>query len=77
MCTALEELIKQRENEGKAEGKAEDVLELLEDLEPVPEELRERIMKEKNLETLRKWVKQAARADSVESFMRVIEEAEE
>lgn len=77
MCTALEELIKQRENEGKAEGKAEDVLELLEDLEPVPEELRERIMKEKNLETLRKWVKQAARADSVESFIRVIEKAEE
>ena len=41
---------------------------MLAGLSPVPEELQERIMLEKNLDILRKWVKQAAKADSIEQF---------
>ena len=53
----------------KAEGKAEDVLELLEELGPVPEKVREQIMKEQDLPTLSKWHKAAAKAGSVECFL--------
>ena len=55
--------------EGKAEGKAEAILELLEDIGNVSDELKERIMKEKNLEILRKWHKAAARAENLEQFL--------
>ena len=68
----LEELLKDERAEGKAEGIAvgiaESILNLLAALSPVPEELQERIMLEKNLDILRKWVKQAAKADSIEQF---------
>lgn len=64
----LEELLKDERAEGKAEGKAESILELLEELAPVPEELREKIMNERNIQTLTKWVKQAVKAESVEQF---------
>ena len=33
--------------EGRVEGKAESIIELLEELGPVPEELRKKIMKER------------------------------
>lgn len=56
--------------EGKAEGKAESVIELLEELGPVSEELCEKIMHETNLGTLTKWHKLAAKADSVEQFLK-------
>ena len=55
--------------EGKAEGKAEGILEFLEEIGPVSDELRERIMSETDLELLRRWLKQAAKADSVETFV--------
>ena len=54
--------------EGKAEGKAENVLELLKDCGMVPEELQQRILYERNLEVLVRWLKLAARAGSVEEF---------
>lgn len=54
----------------KAEGKAEDVLELLEENGTVPEELKERIMMETDLSMLKKWLKAAARAESVEQFIK-------
>ena len=56
--------------QGIAQGKAEDVLELLEDLGSVPEELREIIMQERSLDILKKWHKLAARAESMEEFMK-------
>lgn len=55
-------------SEGKAEGKAEDILELLSELGPVPEELRQIIMGQKDLEVLKVWLKLAARAGSLEEF---------
>ena len=54
--------------EGRAEGKAEDTIELLEDIgEPSPS-LRKLIMEQTNLEELRRWLKLAARAKSIEEF---------
>lgn len=66
-----EELKKLRNSEfseGKAEGKAEAVLDLLEELGAVPDTLRDRIMQEKDPVLLRKWLRQAAKAVSVEQF---------
>lgn len=61
---------------GKAEGKAEAILHLLESLnegERLPESLVERIRAEKNENTLKRWLLSAARAESVEQFMEVQE----
>ncbi len=80
MCKALKELMADEleaekaegraegRAEGKAEGKAENVLELLKDCGMVPEELQQRILYERNLEVLVRWLKLAARAGSVEEF---------
>ena len=58
----------------KAEGKAESVLELLEDLGEIPEELKKKIMSQRDMETLKKWHKMAARAESLGKFEQAIEE---
>lgn len=52
----------------KAEGKAEFILELLEDIGTVPEDVRTRILKEKNTNILSQWHRAAARAESAEQF---------
>ena len=54
--------------EGKIAGKIEAILELLEDLGVVPEELKEKICAESNLDTLKFWHKLAAATISVEEF---------
>ena len=64
----LGELLKDERDEGKAEGKAEAVLELLEDYGSIPETVRERIMSETNQDILRKWLRMAARVSSVKQF---------
>ena len=53
----------------KAEGKAEFILELLEDIGTVPEDVKARILKERDLDTLGQWRRAAARAKSVEQFV--------
>ncbi len=54
--------------EGRAEGKAEDILDLLSEIGGVPAELAARIKCEQDDGTLRRWLRSAARADSVEQF---------
>jgi len=54
--------------EGKAEGKAEEVLDFLLECGSVSRELEEKIMHTLDLELLRKWLKLAARAETVEEF---------
>lgn len=54
--------------DGKAEGKAEAVLELLEELGIVPQNLKSRIMQEQDGATLKRFLKAAARAKSVRQF---------
>ena len=72
-----EKLIRKEEYEdGKAEGRtegrvsgiAESIIKLLEDLGEISEELQTRIMAEKDLQVLSKWLKLAARADSIDVF---------
>lgn len=72
----LEEWLKEEraeaKAEGKAEGKAESVLELLEEFGEVPEDLKVRIMQERNLEVLKRMMKAAVGAKSVEEFQKTI-----
>lgn len=53
---------------GIAQGKAEDILELLEECGEVPKNLRNTILEETNLERLRAWLKLSAKAGSIEEF---------
>lgn len=55
--------------DGKAEGKAEGILELLEELGDIPRDLYERVFAEKDLQQLKKWLKLAAKAESIEQFV--------
>ena len=64
----FQELLKDEREAGKAEGKAEDLLIFLQELGNVPDDLKERIMAEKNLERLRKWVKLAILSESIDEF---------
>ena len=63
--------------EGKTEGitigKAEDILELLSDLGTIPEVLQKRIQEETDLDTLKKWLKIAAKAECMEDFRKKAE----
>ena len=55
--------------EGVVTGKAQSVMELLEDLGTVPDEIKEKILNEKNPESLNEWLKATAKADSIEEFL--------
>ena len=54
--------------DGKTKGKAEDVIELLEDLGELSDSLKTCIMEQTDLELLKKWLKAAAKAKSLEEF---------
>ena len=65
----FEELLESRENAGKSIGKAEAILELLEDYGSIPSQLKDTIFSEKNPERLKKWHKLAAKVTSIEEFI--------
>ena len=65
----LELLMKDEFKAGKAEGKAESILELLEELGTVDAELETKIRSEKNMKTLSSWLKLATKTDSIEQFV--------
>lgn len=69
---AREEGLAEGRAEGRAEGKKELLLEVLEDIGKVPEELKKKIFMETDLTVLKKWIKLAARAESMEQFEREI-----
>lgn len=54
--------------EGLLKGKIQSILYLLSDIGDVPESIKEKISNETNPETLVKWLKQAANADSISGF---------
>lgn len=64
----MEDALEVRFEEGKAEGKAEGVLELLSDTGEISEDLRQRILSEEDLEVLKRWLKLAAKAETVKEF---------
>lgn len=55
-------------DEGKAEGKAEYILQLLQNKGEIPEDLQEKITSERNGEILDRWHLTAAGVDTVEQF---------
>ncbi len=68
MCSSFERLL----NKEKTEGKAEAVIELLEDLGELPDSLKTCIMEQTDTELLRKWLKVAAKATSIDEFEQVV-----
>ena len=76
MCSSFERLLNKRKAEGWTQGKlkdrAEAVIELLEDLGELSDSLKTSIIEQTDLELLRKWLKAAARAKSIEDFEQTI-----
>jgi len=60
MCSSFERLLNKEKADGRAEGKAEAVIELLEDLGELSDSLRNCIMEQMDLELQKKWLKAAA-----------------
>lgn len=58
---------------GLAQGKAESVLELLEEFGEVPEQLRASVLGQHDMNTLKAWLKYAAKAQSLEDFINCIQ----
>ena len=65
----FEEMLRDERAEGKAEAVLEMLLELMNDLGEISDELRNRITSEKDLETLKKWLRLAARSESLDEFL--------
>ena len=69
----FEEMLREERAEGRAEGKVEGtagaLFVSLEELGEIPEVVRKRIMNEKDLETLTRWLRLAVKADSLEGFL--------
>ena len=63
-----EEGRKEGKAEGKAQGKAENVLSFLNEYGRIPDDLRARILSQRDVEKLDEWVKIAARSQSVGEF---------
>ena len=54
--------------EGRLEDKAEAVLMLLEEIGEVPDELRQTILNETDMEVLNRWLKLTAKTETIEYF---------
>ena len=68
MCQGLREWIEDERNAGRAEGKAEDILDLLAEKGEVPQMLREYITNQDDANVLKKWLLTAAKADTIQEF---------
>ena len=55
--------------EGKAEGKAEAILDLLMEYGEIAEQVKQTILEEQDLNQLKKWLKLAAKVDSIQKFV--------
>lgn len=69
MCRALDELIADGVAAGKSQGKAECIVDLLEEYGVVPEDLKEKIFSQTDLAVLKSWHKLAAHVGSIEEFV--------
>ena len=54
---------------GKLNTKREDILELLEDVGSISDSTKKLVEKEEDLEVLKKWLKIAARVNSIDEFV--------
>ena len=55
--------------------KAEEIIELLTEIGTISEELEKRLREQKDLETLRNWLKLAAHSNRIEEFEELISES--
>ena len=55
--------------EGKIEGKTEDILDILKEYGHVDAQLEKKIRAQKDIDTLKKWVKLAAKVATVDEFV--------
>ena len=70
----FQELLREEREEGKAEGKADAILDLLRDLgQEIPENVQDMILSEKDLEILKRYLKIASKAESIEDFLNKIQ----
>lgn len=65
----LKEVYEDGESKGKIKGKAEAILELLDDLGDIPEELTDSILELEDLHMIGLLLKAAKKADSLEQFV--------
>ena len=66
----FEEMLRDERKEGRAEGQALAILSLLKTKGEVSKELEQSIMDEKDMDVLEKWVLLAAKAESVDQFLK-------
>ena len=59
--------------QGITQGITQSIIEFLEELGDIPDELRAKILEQRDRETLRYWLKTAAKSESLEAFMEYIE----
>ena len=69
---SIERIIDRGRNESNRLGRAESVLILLEDLGNIPADLRSLILNEKDMDTLKLWLRYAKKAQSVDEFEQII-----
>ena len=69
MKSIREEAYDEGKIDGVKTGKADAILELLEDYGEIPQEIRDRVYAEKNVNVLKQWLKEAAKAASLEEFV--------
>lgn len=76
MCNLSEGILEEGWTAGRAEGvlqrSQQVILDLLEDLGDIPEDISDRINREEDLETLRRWLKAAARTESFPAFREIM-----
>lgn len=68
----LELLLQDERAEGVLDGKREDILELLSDLDTVPEDLENEVKSQEDSAVLGNWLKLDARASSLDEFRKNI-----
>ena len=66
----FEEMLRDERREGKVEATAESVVGILAEMGSLSDSLREKIMEETELSVLKKWLKLAIKAESIEQFER-------
>ena len=80
MCKGMEdwkqellgEGIKEGRLEGRSEGKAQSTIELLEEVGNVSIDLKEKIMSQKDMDVLTRWLKLSAKVSSIEEFVKAM-----
>lgn len=68
VCKAIDDLIEDGREEGRILGMAASVIDLLESVGAVTDELQKWILAQREQEVLKKWLRIAAKSDSIEAF---------